>query len=553
MGLLVIPLLLASCSNNPTSSSSSQESSEELTTSESSSESFDAKKYLLEKLNGDLALSFSLKKFQIDKTSEQESGVELTDAYTFVGEDEYWNEEIDANGTIIETVHIFKNSDGEAVRKQVSLDNTNIEDEVQLNYETWENQIYDEKYSNPFKNLDVALLEEIDTNTFKLDLEQLNQNEYIHTLFTQYDGGAEELIFTISNGDNVSITFEYSASYDMGDYVDYLVGYEMNGSLLTKEEINVPTVSLLEEKDETQEVRNLIEKLKNQDYEFTYTITDPDTNEVSEQYDVVVNKNMYIISHTEDGVTNEYGAIDTDDGLVDFNVDNTTTPTTFNATGAPLSDLCVEDRLVEFLMAPEFFYLVDGVYKLEPRYNLTQYLSYFLPSTLIEDDSIGVDEETFEMTIDNDNVQISYDYSYALWHKDINITKLENATMPYDNYTIVYPEAPTSWADVDFYQDLVDLLGSEERVSELPFIYPDLGWTNTIIIADFGMGTLMGSYSSAEAASNAQFDYMMELIMSGYMMGTDDMDTYEKTYDDCTVQVSTSVNDADFNLYIDVI
>lgn len=299
-------------------------------------------------------------------------------------------------------------------------------------------------------------------------------------------------------------------------------------------------------------MKEKINILKKQEYQFTYTIIDPDDNNISEVYEVIVNKDIYLITHTEDDITSQYGALDTENGLVEFDVLKENDLVKFLARSNPIPGRNVINTLNDFKMASEFFYLDNNSYKLHQGLNLSKHLSHFLPSTFIRDDSNSIDEKSFIMNIENDNIEINYDYSYATWHMNLTIDKLQGAVIPYQDYEIIYPTIPQSWSEMDFYQDLVSLLGNEERVNELPFIYPDLGWDTTTIFPDFGFATLMGTYSTAELASDEQFNYTMDLMMAGFMLG-DDLESYEKKYDDCTVVVSTAVDECDFNLYIEII
>ena len=213
----------------------------------------------------------------------------------------------------------------------------------------------------------------------------------------------------------------------------------------------------------------------------------------------------------------------------------------------------VENKLIDFSMSSAFFTSDEGAWKLHLGQGLGEYLDNFLPSTIIEEDGSSIDEETFEMVIEENKMTIDYDYSFGLWHINLVVDKFENAANPYPNFELVEFSDPTSWAELDFYNDLVSLLGSEERVNELPFIYPDLGYSNAIIIPDFDIGTLIGEFSSEEVASDVQFDYTMDLIMAGFMMNMEDANVYEKEYPEYTLQVEPKVDGADFTLYLNLV
>lgn len=67
------------------------------------------------------------------------------------------------------------------------------------------------------------------------------------------------------------------------------------------------------------------------------------------------------------------------------------------------------------------------------------------------------------------------------------------------------------------------------------------------------MGTLIGEFSSAELASDTQFDYTMDLMMAGFMMNMEDMNVYEKEYQEYTLQVETKVDETKFTLYLTLV
>ena len=137
-------------------------------------------------------------------------------------------------------------------------------------------------------------------------------------------------------------------------------------------------------------------------------------------------------------------------------------------------------------------------------------------------------------------------------HKVIEVTSFVGAKIPYDDYEIVHFTNPTSWAKVDFYEDLVALLGSEERVNDIPFVYPDLGWTLPMVFPDMGMATLIGEFSNEEAASDAEFGFMMDLMMNGFMMSESSLTAYEKNYGDMIVEVEAVADGTDFTININV-
>ena len=467
---------------------------------------------------------------------------------TFIGEGEYWNYE-EQNGVILNEAHYFKNSEGKAVTRKPNITNTEIFEETVMNYETYEDLVFDDKYVSPFKEVKEDTFKISDTR-FEVDLTKFDTEE-LQSLLTVYTGEVTALVFTVDEEKEV-VNFAFEAEYDPG-YNNTLVKFEASGTLTSREELGVRTIALFDKTAAHAEIDEKIELLKNQDHEFTYTLIDPDNNEVSEIYEVSVTKDMVFISHTEDDVTTEYGYMNTEKGLVSFNVRKEDDKVYFDATGKAVEGEKVEDKLIDFSMSSAFFTSDEGAWKLHLGQGLGEYLDNFLPSTLVEEDGSSIDEETFEMVIEENKMTIDYDYSFGLWHVNLVVGKFENAANPYPNFDLVEFSDPTSWAELDFYSDLVKLLGTEERVNELPFIYPDLGYSNAIIFPDFDMGTLMGEFSSEEIASDAQFDYTMDLIMAGFMMNMEDANVYEKEYPEYTLQVEPKVDGADFTLYLNLV
>lgn len=556
--LLLLPLLVLTGCGDTTTSSLETTTKDTLTTTQTNLDStsittskaeINKDEVLLNKLHSELSMSFTLTIETVNKETDEAINPETFNTITYIGENEYLNEEYDSNNNLTNTCHRFKDSEGYSVIKEINVDNTQIIEEREMNYETFEDQVYDEKYKNPFLNISIDDFNKERLNEYTLNLTNFDKT-YLQTIFTQYYGELNSLVFLVD--DNQNINFSFISNYDPGDYSSTYFRYTANGSLLNKEDIDIPEIKLFEKSEASNILKEKINILKKQEYQFTYTIIDPDDNNISEVYEVIVNKDIYLITHTEDNITSQYGALDTENGLVEFDVLKENDLVKFLARSNPIPGRNVINTLNDFKMANEFFYLDNNSYKLHQGLNLSKHLSHFLPSTFIRDDSNSIDEKSFIMNIENDSIEINYDYSYATWHMNLTIDKLQGAVIPYQDYEIIYPTIPQSWSEMDFYQDLVSLLGNEERVNELPFIYPDLGWDTTTIFPDFGIATLMGTYSTAELASDEQFNYTMDLMMAGFMLG-DDLESYEKKYDDCTVVVSTAVDECDFNLYINII
>ena len=510
-------------------------------------EEFNAGEFLLETLKGDIGLSMNFKKAQVNIDTGIETNPEVTILKTYLGSDEYFNQEI-KDGEVIEETHYFKNAEGVAVTRKPSIDNSELIDTPVMD-NTYEDAVFDDNYLSPFKDLSLGDFTVQDELTFVFNISVFN-SEHIHSVCTMYSGNLTSLIFEVDK-ENKQVNFEYVAEFSYEDNPN-IVRYTGEGSVVSKEKIGITEVKLFEKTAESQLIDEKLALLNKQQHAFKYTIIDPDDNSVDETYEVIVNPDIVYIKLTEDGVTSEYGFMDTEEGYIDFDVVKEGDKVQFVAKNKATKDKTVADSLVDFSMAGEFFTFKDGQYSLRSNLGLNDYLDRFLPSTFIDNDSYSVDEETFKMNISDSSMKIEYDYSYGVRHKVIEVTSFVGAKIPYDNYEIVHFTNPTSWAEVDFYEDLVTLLGSEERVNDIPFVYPDLGWTFPMVFPGMGWASLMGEFSSEEVAREAANDYNTDLIMNGFMMSESSLTTYEKDYEDMLVEVEATADGADFTIYISV-
>ena len=414
-------------------------------------EEFDAGEFLLETLKGDIGLSMNFRKAQVNLDTGKETNPEDTILKTYLGSEEYFNQEI-KEGEVIEETHYFKNEEGVAVTRKPSFDNSELIDTPVMDYNTHEDAVFEDNYLSPFKDLSLSDFTVQDELTFVLNISVFN-SEYIHSVCTMYSGNLTSLIFKVDK-ENKQVNFEYVAEFSYeGD--PNIVRYTGEGSVVSKEEIGITEVKLFEKTAESQLIDEKLALLNKQEHAFKYTIIDPDDNSVDETYEVIVNPDIVYIKLTEDGVTSEYGFMDTEEGYIDFDIVKDGDKVQFVAKNKATKDKTVADSLVDFSMAGEFFIFKDGQYYLSSNLGLNDYLDRFLPSTFIDKDTYSVDEETFKMDISDSSMKIEYDYSYGLWHKVIEVTSFVGAKIPYDDYEIVHFTNPTSWAKVDFYEDLV--------------------------------------------------------------------------------------------------
>lgn len=535
--LLLVPIILLTACNQQTTSSSSTKPQIE-----------DVPQHILETLKGDLALEIDLEKSSIDKETDVKSNVEQTKMKTYISRDEYWNYEY-TDEKVINESHYFKNDAGNVSEKHISMDNQSIiEEEVLLYGET---TVFSTQYYNPFQNLTKSRIQKINDTTYTIADLTDTELEAIHGQLTLYYGKIATLdIIVDKNGAIDSLTYE--AYYDYGDYATYLISYEFTCHFTTKQDLGVKEIKVKSHEDYHNALQEKLDLLKNQDYAFTYTKIDPEGIYEDEIFQVVVNKDIIYVHHTENEVTDEYGYMNTVDGFVEFVVEKEGDTVYFNALGKEDPSKNVSDLLVDFELTADVF-AFDGInYYLETGYGLYSYLDHFLPNQGIDglDDANSVDDGSLTLTLNEDQMNLNYTTSGNLWEINVTVTQFNNAKIPYDNYVYQPFSNPTSWEEMgDFYTDLLEMM-DESLIAEIPFYYPENGWDTAMVMSFMNTAMLNVDFSTAEEADDVCFDYIMDLIMSGFMMSETDMDTYEKSVGDKTIAISAYCNENTFNLYI---
>ena len=535
--LLLVPIILLTACNQQTTSSSSTKPQIE-----------DVPQHILETLKGDLALEIDLEKSSIDKETDVKSNVEQTKMKTYISRDEYWNYEY-TDEKVINESHYFKNDAGNVSEKHISMDNQSIiEEEVLLYGET---TVFSTQYYNPFQNLTKSRIQKINDTTYTIADLTDTELEAIHGQLTLYYGKIATLdIIVDKNGAIDSLTYE--AYYDYGDYATYLISYEFTCHFTTKQDLGVKEIKVKSHEDYHNALQEKLDLLKNQDYAFTYTKIDPEGIYEDEIFQVVVNKDIIYVHHTENEVTDEYGYMNTVDGFVEFVVEKEGDTVYFNALGKEDPSKNVSDLLVDFELTADVF-AFDGInYYLETGYGLYSYLDHFLPNQGIDglDDANSVDDGSLTLTLNEDQMNLNYTTSGNLWEINVTVTQFNNAKIPYENYVYQPFSNPTSWEEMgDFYTDLLEMM-DESLIAEIPFYYPENGWDTAMVMSFMNTAMLNVDFSTAEEADDVCFDYIMDLIMSGFMMSETDMDTYEKSVGDKTIAISAYCNENTFNLYI---
>ena len=134
----------------------------------------------------------------------------------------------------------------------------------------------------------------------------------------------------------------------------------------------------------------------------------------------------------------------------------------------------------------------------------------------------------------------------ASWGKNVEVKNLiingEITSIQYN-----YPAGIISWGNVSAYDNM--LKENTQGVENLKTLEDNIELANDGGKIKF---SAKGS-SSEEIASDAQFDYTMDLIMAGFMMNMEDANVYEKEYPEYTLQVEPKVDGADFTLYLNLV
>ena len=156
-------------------------------------EEFDAGEFLLETLKGEIGFSMNFKKAQVNLDTGIETNPEDTILKTYLGSDEYFNQEI-KDEEVIEETHYFKNEEGVAVTRKPSFDNSELIDTPVMDYNTYEDAVFEDNYLSPFKDLSLSDFTVQDELTFILNISVFN-SEYINSVCTMYSGNLTSLIF----------------------------------------------------------------------------------------------------------------------------------------------------------------------------------------------------------------------------------------------------------------------------------------------------------------------------------------------------------------------
>ncbi len=467
--LFLLPLLLlSSCNDNANSSSSN-------------SQHIDIPQQILNTLKQDLVLQIDLEKSAVDKQTDEKSNVEQTKMKTYLGSEEYWNYEY-VDDLALNESHYFKNSNGNVVKKMISMDNQSIvEEEVYLYGETL---IFDEVYYNPFKSLTKSQIKKINDSTYTISDLSDEQLESIHVQLTLYYGMIATIdIIVDENGIVQSLTYE--AYYDYGDYSPYLIGYAFNGTFLNKSELEIKNIEVRPHQDYHDPLQEKLNLLQNQNYAFTYTKIDPDGKIEDEIYDVTITSDMIFVHHIKKGVIDEYGWMNTESGLVKFSVEETDDAIYFNALGKENSSLTIQDYLNDFSLSAEAISFNGIDYYLDTGYGFYSYLDHFLPNQCVEDlkDARVIDDGSLTLSLEDDQMAIHYTISGNLWEARIVVTQFSDVQIPYDSYIYQPFTNPTSWEEMeDFYNELLTMM-DESLISEIPFYYPEKGWDTTLLMA----------------------------------------------------------------------
>ena len=140
--LLLSLLVLTGCGDTTTTSSLETTTKDTLTTTPTnldsssittSKDEINKDEVLLNKLHSELSMSFTLTIETVNKETDEAINPETFNTITYIGENEYLNEEYDSNNNLTNTCHRFKDSEGYSVIKEINVDNTQIIEEREMN------------------------------------------------------------------------------------------------------------------------------------------------------------------------------------------------------------------------------------------------------------------------------------------------------------------------------------------------------------------------------------------------------------------------------------
>ncbi len=503
---LLVGLVLASCNSNSTNSSSNTSSSTSTTTSSTTSTTTSTistpKEIDLDVLHQNLtttslALSQNLLYEELSSDNVENVEAELTTMIDFyISSDEYFLTEYDSSGNTYIFDHYFKDENGFMSTKELLKDNT-------IEVSSYEGEMFDDYFINPFRLVEKS---ELSVENEKVVVNSENFN-YLVYLICGYDFSIESFVIDVDDENNpVSfvITSEIDDSY--ADSYGVLIRNTLTGLFVKKETVNVPVIEPGVLTEDHAKLKDAFDKLKAGNYSFHYHDEDFD-GENSVDIDALVTNEAILITYGEE----QYGFLDTDKGLVEFEVDNSSGNTLLNGTTiADATKTVLDDVISAFDYAPEVFnYLGNNKFTLPLSQTLYEDITHLLPDTILGDNSSLIVPGAFYIILNNDgSVEFNYMWEIPSFNyggfTQVVVSNFGTTEFPYDVNSQFVEKQPTNWFEYssDFAMQLQQLIGDANKV---PFYNPeeaelmDVGYDESgnyayIMYSMFEEGTISACY-----------------------------------------------------------
>lgn len=505
--LVLLGLVLTSCTNPSTSTTTDGNSSDSSSnTNTSVKHEVDLDKVYQKLIASPLAVTQSLVYQEISAIDSNTIEFEVvTTVDTFISDSEYYYTEYDET-TIYYLDHYFKDENGFLSTKELQKDNTVLVDSTK--------DKFDELVINPF----VLISREDLTVVGDEVVLQSEDLEMMFSLVSGYDFEFEKMVITVDKDDNPTGYLVTSKLDDSYASEGVLIKNVLTGTFTSKEELSVPVIEPGTLTEDHQHLKEAFDLLKTNNYTLHYHDVDFD-GDVTMDANIVVTDSAVLVAAGEQ----EYGYLDTEKGLVKFAVDKTgDNPVMKGTTIADSDKSVVDDILTPFDFAPEVFtYVGDGKFTLPLSYSLYDSIPTTLPDTFLGDNTSLIVPGAFYVIL-NGNGTIEFNYMWEIiglgygGYTQVIASNFNSSVFPYDPETQYEEKVPTTWLEYspDFSKTLQGLIGDDNKV---PFYMPDMG------IMDVGFEENDGVYAyvtygqlTPEATTSVKETYVGMLLAAGY-------------------------------------
>lgn len=508
----LLAVVLAACSptdnNTTTTTTPGGDSSSNTDTTTSTSHVTNLENVLQKLAVTNLGLLQELVYQEISVTTSAVENEIITNVDYYIDTNEYYMSEYNET-TIYALEHYFKDENGDVSTKELSKDNT-------VAVTSYEGMKFDESFINPFMLVNVEDLKLVD-NGVLVENDDFNSLVY---LLCGYDFSIESVLVQVDENDNptkliITSTLDDTYASDYGVYIKNT----LTGTFASKETVNVPTIEPGFATEDHKRLKAAFDKLKAGNYTLSYHDIDFDGEYPVDITAVVTNTATLININGGE----EHGYLDTDKGLVEFEVDKTgETPIMRGTTLPDDSKTVAKDVLSPFDFAPEVFtYLGNNRFTLPLSLSLYEEAANITPDAFFGDNASLMVFGTYFVTLKDDG-SIQFDYMWEIpgWNYGGVTTVIADnfgkATFPYDINSQYEEMQPENWYQFspDFATKLNALIGDYNKV---PF-YKPLEAEEMTAEVDESAGCAIISYSKfKEGTKQTCYDtYEQMLLDAGY-------------------------------------